>query len=80
MFNLACPFGFPTSKLSRLHSAAMRPLSCLAGNQNYGAIFEHLKLDMTLRGHLRRRSFAVDHGADNSLLSHFMLLFGVLLV
>jgi hypothetical protein len=26
----------------------MRPLSRLAGNQKYGAIFEHLKLDMTL--------------------------------
>jgi hypothetical protein len=26
----------------------MRPLSRLAGNQNYGAIFKHLKLDMTL--------------------------------
>jgi hypothetical protein len=48
LFNLACPFGFPTSLLSRLHSAAMRPLSRLAGNQNYGAIFKHLKLDMTL--------------------------------
>jgi hypothetical protein len=26
----------------------MRPLSRLAGNQNYGAMLEHLKLDITL--------------------------------
>jgi hypothetical protein len=40
----------------------MRPLSRLAGNQNYGTMLEHLKIDMTLK-HQPAKAFGFTIGS-----------------